>query len=361
MKGYYMPAQTLTADQNRIYYLDLLRIIATLGVMVLHISGEGWAGYAPDTGEWMTLNVFECFVRWTVPMFVMISGTLFLNFPIKTRDLYKTNILRIASAFVFWTVLYAIIDLMLEPGMTKQDLLFRIVQGKYHLWFLFMIIGLYIIVPLLKKIAESYDLIRYFLIVSLIFSFIIPQAMGLIGQTGSEWYGVLNYVRENSYFNFTLGYVSYFVLGYYLFKTEIPGIVRKIIYLLAIASFVFTIFASSAVSNHIGSPSQLFYGHFTLNTLLEDTGIFVFFKYNAKMTKAGTGIKKFIADMSKYSFGAYLVHVFFIDRLKLNFGITVYSGDPLLLVILITAVVFTASFIVSFLLNRIPVLNRYIV
>ena len=65
--------------ENRIEYLDLLRIIAIFGVVVLHVAAQNWVKEFTNVFNWNVYNVYDSLVRWTVPVFVMISGTLFLS------------------------------------------------------------------------------------------------------------------------------------------------------------------------------------------------------------------------------------------------------------------------------------------
>lgn len=64
---------------NRVIYFDYLRIISVFAVIVLHISGQNWNGTDVSSFEWNVFNAFDSLTRWCVPVFVMISGALFLD------------------------------------------------------------------------------------------------------------------------------------------------------------------------------------------------------------------------------------------------------------------------------------------
>ena len=103
-------AETLPVSDHRIEYLDYLRVIATMAVVLLHISIQGWGDVDVQSGPWMVYNVWNGLVRWCVPVFVMISGALFLN-PKKKVSVYRLwtrNIPRILSAFLFWSVIFGV-------------------------------------------------------------------------------------------------------------------------------------------------------------------------------------------------------------------------------------------------------------
>ena len=60
-------------------YCDYLRLIATFAVVVLHVAAFNWENTDVNGIEWQTFNFYNSIVRWGVPIFVMISGSLFLN------------------------------------------------------------------------------------------------------------------------------------------------------------------------------------------------------------------------------------------------------------------------------------------
>ena len=66
-------------SKNRIVYADLLRIIATFAVIVLHVSVSKWYESPIREYNWQMFNIYDSLVRWSVPVFVMISGMFFLN------------------------------------------------------------------------------------------------------------------------------------------------------------------------------------------------------------------------------------------------------------------------------------------
>ena len=74
-----MDVTTQTKTNGRILYFDFLRVFATLAVMVLHVGAQNWYGTNVSSFEWQTFNFFHSVTRFAVPIFVMISGALFLN------------------------------------------------------------------------------------------------------------------------------------------------------------------------------------------------------------------------------------------------------------------------------------------
>lgn len=334
--------------KDRIIYLDILRIIATIAVVAIHVSANNWYTTSPASYEWNVLNFYDSIVRWAVPIFVMISGALFLDNDrnIETKKLYTKNILRIITAFLFWSVIYAGITVSTNR---IEVFIQEIFLGHYHLWFLYMIIGLYMLTPILRKITEDKKTTEYFLIVSIIFTIIIPTIFK--HPTLSQMTKIL----ENIDLNF--GYVTYFVLGYYLSKLELSKKSRIIIYISSILGFLITIFGTAIISNNKMIPTNI-YNEYYPNVLLESIGVFVLIKnikFDIKPKQANM-----IKVLSKYSFGIYLVHDLILTELVKN-GLTTLTFNPIISVPCIALIVYIISLIISIILNKIPILNKLIV
>lgn len=135
---------------KRIYYLDFIRIIAIIAVIVIHVTAQNWYNIALNSTTWTIFNIYNSIVRWAVPILVMISGALFLDKQIDLKKIYQKNIARIIISFIFWSLIYAIIDY--SKGYALKSVFESILIGHYHMWYLYMIAGLYILVPLLKKL-----------------------------------------------------------------------------------------------------------------------------------------------------------------------------------------------------------------
>lgn len=336
---------------NRVYYLDFLRVFAIIAMICLHVSAQNWYITSVLSLEWNTYNFYDSIVRFCVPVFVMISGVLFLD-PFKEitiKKLYSKYILRIGTAFCVWSVIYMI--KRHEQCTGVNWLIKAFVDGFHHMWFLYMIIGLYMITPFLRMIMKDKKMTEYFLILSLFLTFIIPGIAEFCPPLRSA-YKYLN-------FHFTLGYSCYFVAGAYLNQVEIAGKKEKAIYTLSIIGFLATIFISKEVAAHRGTPYG-YYDYFSVFVMLESLGVFVFFKNHMGNKNFSQPQINTIVKMSNYSFGIYLVHAFIIDVLA-GFGLNTLSFHPVAAVPVITLIVFVISYIISAMIHKIPVLNKYIV
>ncbi|MCR5670849.1 MAG: acyltransferase family protein [Butyrivibrio sp.] len=345
-------------SSKRTAYFDYLRVIATFAVMVLHISAHNWGKVDVTGHEWGVLNFADSITRWAVPVFVMISGALFLEREITVKKLYSKYILRMACAFAFWSFVYA-----LYYHKSLFDFLKRIIKGNYHMWFVLMIIGIYMCIPFIKPIAESMEKTRYFLALSFAFAFFIPWIITILTDFGSDRLKslalVLNDTVDRMNMYFVLGYAGYFILGYYLNKVSLSKKTLILICVLGgVTGFTFTICASLAASVKTGAPCSNYYEYLSVNVLLEAMAVFLLFKH---LRYGHEKLNAIISKMGRLSFGAYLVHPLILDILDKYFGLNSLAFTPELSIICVALIAFVVSFAISCILSLIPVANRYIV
>lgn len=164
---------------KRTAYFDYLRVLATVAVMLLHIAAQNWSVSNVNGYGWNVFNFFDSIVRWGVPVFVMISGALFLEHDIPLENILKKNVFRLITAFVAWASFYALTTkVFLHKSWTTfaADL----VRGHYHMWFLPMIIGLYLCVPILRRIILDQAVMKYYLFLAFFFAFFFPQVISVL-------------------------------------------------------------------------------------------------------------------------------------------------------------------------------------
>lgn len=197
---------------QRVACYDVLRVAATFAVVALHLSAQHWADTDIYSTAWQAFNLYDSLVRWTVPVFVMISGVFFLAGTQSLRQILRKNVLRIVTAFIFWSALYAAYAYFFNKcALSTAVTLFF--SGHYHMWFLFMIVGLYLIVPLLRPIAQNETLLRYFLLLALVFNFLLPQLGALLSLFSWPLYSSYLSLSGMLYYHFTLGFAALFYAG----------------------------------------------------------------------------------------------------------------------------------------------------
>ena len=145
-------------------FLDVLRVLATCAVVLMHVLTGAIdvtdTSIVPEYRS-LLLSVMDL-VTWCVPIFLLISGYLFLN-PERTLTypvMIKKYCRRIALAILLFGVPYAASELavtertfriMMIPEALKMTLTGHTWS---HMWYLYLILFLYLITPLLKKVLR---------------------------------------------------------------------------------------------------------------------------------------------------------------------------------------------------------------
>ena len=345
---------------QRVVYADLLRIAAMAAVIVLHVCGNNWQGEDIHSLDWHLLNVFDSLVRWCVPGFVMLSGMFFLD-PgrnVTYRSIFTKKLLRVFTAYVFWSVLYAAFTALLAwrggTPETPLQIWLDVVYGHYHLWFLYMIMGLYLFSPILRRFisAASRRDLEYFLVLYFIFTLLMPAFHGVPGLQ------VLGNVSYRLDIQALGGYVGYFVAGYYFSHYELKPRTVRIFYVLGLLGLACTMGLTVLSSLEWQAPNEKWYQYFTPNVGLMSFAIFLFFKNKVTGKHLGQRGLRLCRQVAEYSFGIYLVHAFFNNRL-VSLGLDAVTFTPLVAVPLATVLVFLASYLAIWLLAKIPWFRKY--
>ena len=164
--------------KERVIFIDLLRITSIIAVVILHVSAVRWYSIDVTSKNWLILNIYDSAVRWCVPIFIMISGIFFLNLDkqINYKRLYGKYILRIVLVLIITSFFYYFFIGVIEGNEINIEfikntvLLFLQGEVRYHLWFMYVIIGLYILTPILRGVIKGSEKgdIEYFIFISTI-------------------------------------------------------------------------------------------------------------------------------------------------------------------------------------------------
>lgn len=359
---------SLQRPAERLAYLDFLRIFATFSVILLHFSAQNWFHIAVESSAWRIFTVYNSAVRWGVPMFVMISGALFLNREIPVRRLYSKYVLRMLAAFLAWSLLYFLLGgdgprarllSLFRPGRTEQ--LASILRGPYHIWFVFLIAGLYLCIPLFRQLIQRGQTRRYYLLLCFLFASLLPQLGALIQSFGGERLRLLmQAVEENiqyMHMDLVLGYGGYFVLGHALSREGFSKKQRGLLYTLGLLGFALTALLTWGASLRAGRAVSDHFDYLRPGVLAEAAALFVLFRH---LPVPPPRVRALTTRLSRWSFGAYLVHALVIDWLG-GLGLNTLSFAPWLSVPALSLLVLGISYGISALLSLIPGVRTYLV
>lgn len=343
---------------NRIISFDVLRILAAFAVVMLHVTSDRLTTSFPSN-EWEIRNVYDSFVRWCVPVFVMISGALFLNHgrSVNVGRLYKKNILHLVFIFFAWSFIYALYLAIVKCDHNIYNIIRNILEGPVHFWFLKMLIGLYVTIPILRMITQNKQAEEYFLIVAIVTVFILPMFFASIGLIDESYKKFARFHFSTYGIKIASGFVGYFVLGHYLFTYRLSSSVKKFLYILGLLSVLSVIILTHWYCHHINQSSEVFYKNLNVFTLLESIAVYLAI-IELKISKKYYPL---VSRLSSLSLGVYLSHFLVIMLFNNLFGIDSGSFNPLFFIPCYSLIVFVLSCLVVSLIMKIPILKKLVV
>lgn len=344
---------------NRIIHYDLLRILSAFSVVMLHSAALFWYDLPVMGMEWRIVNAYDACFRFGVPIFVMISGAIFLD-PGREWDLkrlYRHNILRFVIMYLFWSAVYGLLDCRNFgfANLTWKQILKEMAGGRYHLWFLPMLVGIYILLPVLRSwiLGGDRSNVRYFLAL-----FVVLQILRTTVATFVKNGELLHFLSLGE-IPMVCSYLGYFVLGYYIVHVGIAQKYHKYIYLSVVPSIVLNVLGSEMQTARDGVPNGALYDSFGLFTFCIVLAVFVFVTEKLKTHRWSAGGAAVIAEISRGTLGIYLMHIGFMEQLK-TLGIHRAIGPVIVGVPLSALLTFLACYVLAALLRRIPLVGRYI-
>ncbi|MBO4347055.1 MAG: acyltransferase [Lachnospiraceae bacterium] len=339
--------------------LDILRILAALGVVALHVSSE-YIDILPVAGVGFNIAVFiNSLTRFAVPVFVMISGELFLDTQkeITVKKIWLHNVLRLFVIYLIWSYGYYVFQSLYiwkfdfyRHGLVRT--VTGIVYATNHLWFIWMIIGLYILTPVIKTWLKSADEknIRYFIDVFFFFQIIRMTLTLLVNKSLTDKMSELVTITEVS------GYIGYYVLGYYLANYKINRNLKTVLYVMLPVGIALNFICAAILSKADGAYNPGIYDSFGVFTFLNCVALYLIVDKMAGKIKKG---KTFIINLSKDTLGVYLVHIMLLEVVKRQFGLD-FIGNSTVSIIVITIVLFVLASGIAALFRRIPKAGRFL-
>lgn len=325
----------------RVVYLDVIRIIATFGVIALHVFVPGYSSVV-GSYNWFISVIGNSLVRWSVPLFVMLSGVLFLqpSKEISYTILLKKYIPRLLLAYVFWFLSYIVIQ-KITAFCSNESL--KLDLSPFHLWYLPMLIGVYLLIPIIRKISVDKKIIHYALILWIIY---------LIGCFCNfeqiPHIGIL--FKSNS----IIGYAGYFLLGYYVSKCEITKKQTLCILLIGVLGAIFCVGGNLIMSYQSGVSETKFLSNLGPAVIAMSLGLFTLIKQATP--KIEHRLICFIEYIRKDLFGIYLTHLIYLNVLMKFQDIC----NRLITLPIIMILVFILSLYTTKMIRRIPLLRKTI-
>lgn len=331
-------------------FSDAVRAYASVSVVMLHVLfSEDWTS---DTAAWWVADVFHSIVKPAVPLFVMISGAFLLD-PAKEFSFvkfWKGRLPRVFLPFLAWVVVYAVWTIFHSHEWPALELPRRLYEGSVaaHFWYVYMLIGLYLALPLLRRFmaaATQWDIV-YFIV-------LWQVGMSLIPNFGGGGDIVV-----------ATGFTGYFIGGYWLRKAEFR-VSPKLVFGAAVACMVLNTVLLHVLASHTE-------GYFDEDySMMSDQGptvaLLTFLLYYLlrvlpydRGALASGPVVRVVKVLSVTGYGMYLIHPLMMHLMHegwFGFNVTGWTITPVVGIPLATCVTVAVTLALMYLLNLVPYLR----
>lgn len=349
--------------------LDLLRVIACIMVISIHVSAFFVTKYIDTPNIKFTIgNFYDSFTRTAVPIFVLLSGRFALsdNKNIEVRYYYKKIWKRIFVPTLVWSILYFLFNYSLEIayfflyGEFKHSIFSPIkawIIGApyYHMWYMYMSVGLYLSVPYLLKIKNKIGE-KNFLKTGILF-FIL----GFIIYLFENFLNYINFYNRNDIFRYLkyfwyfnqfkfVQYLGYFILGYSLKNLKNKYInFKNMLFSALITTLGLFLTVEYIAKIKIMTDVLTFYSNNFIFVMASAIMLYLAFdKLNSEK------IKYNFSHLAFHSFNIYLIHAGVLSIITIFLEkILNYEPNPIWYIPFAIFLVFIISYIFSLLLERI--------
>lgn len=386
-------------SRAREIWIDWMRVAACFMVIVVHstepfyLGGDGSLILTKTDAIWSSF--FDSFVRACVPLFIIASS--YLQFPLHytAGEFLRRRAVRILIPFVLWTTVYALV--WGEPAENFKNLLMNFNYASGHLWFVYMLIGVYLLMPLLSPWAEKVEKKELQVYLGIwLFTTLIPLLRDwLSGGEFAVIYGPSGLPRQtlfplwgeaswNGYgtFYYISGFIGYLLLGLY-FRKFVGELSWKKTLAIAIPSYIagFAISFGGFLRRVLETADGIFpvgglvekavwwettWCNDTIGVVLMTVAWVLIFK---KFKSEGKFYSKVLLPVSKASYGIYLSHLLILVpvcswfRSHLGLGLDgclgIWTTPVQIMVSAIVGFVCTAA--LSVFIRKIPKVGKYII
>ena len=340
--------------KKRYYWIDILKILACFWVVVNHTGGYllEYSG-TNNLGIVIFYVINFIFCKMAVPIFIMVSGFLLLSKKSSYSEIRK-RIIRIFIPLLFLSFLIFFKNNGFGINQIKNFFInFLEKPIIVSFWYLYMLIGLYLVTPFLQKMVKSFKLTdyKYFIIICLI----IPSLLPVLST----------YLPISFNYNFTLALfpicVGYYVSGLYLSKVPLDKKYRNLAIIFCLIFLV--LFASSMIIPYVNS-SKISYHLDTWNyitTVIPSLSLFYLIRYYFENCNFKSKTTKVISLFSSLTFGIYLLHTFINYKLydfvllQMLFELSPYIG-----IVMLEILTFICAGIITFVLKKLKFIKSFL-
>jgi len=344
------------------YSIDVIRCIAITLVIIVHCSGFPYEFLNAQTTSldilgWFSTDFYATIGLLGVPLFVMLTGALLLNPNREDEPLkvfYKKRLDRIGLPFVFWTIIYFIWSFTVvgEP-LTLHNIGQGLINGSFsHLWYLYLLMGLYAVTPVLRVLVKHLErkLFTYILII------------WFVGTLTTPFIHTFTTFDYNPYPFVFLDWVGYFLIGTYILYSNIR---RSRAALLVILGVIGSAGGEWVLTAILGKTyTGYFHSYMNATIIIASVSLFyllISFDFNRIGNYSKTS--RIIHWVSQNTFPIYLIHMIVLGALSINvLGLWLNRPTfvPLFDVPFFAVIVLAVSAGSIYLLKKVPILKKLV-
>ena len=199
--------------QRRIPYLDILRVLACLLVILIHTPIRQYDTYYNTPS--IAGAVYTVLVAVNCNLFFMITGALLLPVTMSDKRFIKRRLWVVLPPLAVWSIIYLLEHAFLLHNFTPRlltSILFHPVEGL--LWYVYVLLVIYVTLPLVSRCIDAIGKrgVKMLLVLWLLSSF-IPYQHGLFIESSQY---------SHNMFGAFANYYGYVLLGYYLHHYGLP-------------------------------------------------------------------------------------------------------------------------------------------
>ncbi len=345
----------LKAKSTSIRYINWLRIAAIYTVVAAHIAIWTARGQEPRSFGWWVGNWIHILAIWTVPVFVMVSGVLLLGNPRNESaiDFYKKRMRRIGVPVVFWTAVFLVARRYIgheDMSVRRAAHLIFTATPYYHLWYLLMIPGLYLVTPPLRAFVRRSTQKQRFIAIAVI--------LGL----AAIYYplNILYWGRERTIFTVFVPFIGYYLCGYELRSIELKKIFGWPLAVLAALAVVYSIVIAKPFVDNLGYVGDVYIVDFFCPPVIL-MGLVIFCaarQIEQRWQPGGAIFAKAEALVTSTTLGIYVFHPLVLEYMRVKMSRRAADEGLLVAIVVGPVIAFGASYIITSLMMNVPFLRR---
>lgn len=349
-------------EKKHIAYLEVLRLVACILVVGVHVSAFNLEQVPVESLNFKVMNGLDCLSILGVPLFVMISGALFLapSYEVTVKKFYTRKIPRIVFLYFFWLLFYNVVN-FLENGtvwnftnVKKQIVLESLLgKGMYHMWYLPMLAVLYLLTPFLKSFAADRKKCLLFCALGFGYSILLPTAL----KFEFPYRTIVESLYNQFDCSFFGGYVTYYVLGHALheYVPKLSAQKKAALGLGGVIAMGIEIAVCNVWSVKTGIMSTILNTPFSVTAFIGAAAIFLLLRDGV----SGRKHEELSGRLAGLTLGIYLIHPLFLRIYGWLGGTTLFAPAAIavpLIIVLITLISGAAVYALS----KIPVVKKIV-